>query len=183
MPVRLKSLVRMMFAGAPGFPPSDRPSGRTSHESTRPLRSARCTIESCRSIRQAGGSSPNGSRTWCLSTCRRTTSPRKSRRSKHGRPHYAAFIERLRSHYPEATIYVATSPTKNDATIKTYLDKIVAMRKAAGDEKVSLIQFPPQNRQADGLGADYHPNIKTHQEDATIFLERLKADLKWEAAK
>src|SRR5207253_1809808 len=40
---------------------------------------------------------------------------------------YAAFIERLRANYPDATIYVATSPMRSDATIKTYLEKIVAM--------------------------------------------------------
>jgi lysophospholipase L1-like esterase len=96
---------------------------------------------------------------------------------------YAAFIERLRTNYRNATTYVATSPMRNDATIKTYLEKNVALRKAAGDEKVGLIHFPLQNMKADGLGAAYHPNIKTNQKNAKIFVDQLKAALKWGAAK
>src|SRR5262245_3272947 len=47
----------------------------------------------------------------------------------------------------------------------------------------AFIHFPLQNMKADGLGAAYHPNIKTNQKNAKIFVDRLNADLKWEAAK
>jgi len=98
-------------------------------------------------------------------------------------PAYAAFIERLRKNYPDVMVYVATSPMKPDAKIKGFLEKIIEMRKAAGDAKVKLMPFPGQNGKADGLGADWHPTVKTNQKNAAIFVEHLKADLNWEPVK
>ncbi|CAN5552548.1 SGNH/GDSL hydrolase family protein [soil metagenome] len=95
---------------------------------------------------------------------------------------YAAFIERLRKNYPDAMVYVTTSPMLNGEkkkTTKAYLEKVIETSAAAGDKKVALLEFPTQNMKADGLGSDWHPSLKTHQKMASILVARLKEDLKW----
>ena len=96
-------------------------------------------------------------------------------------PAYAAFIERLRKNYPDAMVYVATSPMLSGdrkKTTKAYLEKVIESRKAAGDSKVALLEFPAQSPK-DGLGADWHPSVKTHEKMAGILVAKLKEDLKW----
>ncbi len=97
-------------------------------------------------------------------------------------PAYTAFVERVRKNYPNATIYLATSPMMfgaNKATVKSYLEKVIANRKTAGDDKVSLIEFPTQDGKKDGVGADWHPNLKTQAKDAAVLVDRVKQDLGW----
>jgi hypothetical protein len=66
-------------------------------------------------------------------------------------------------------------------TLHTYLEQIVQDRAAAGDTRVRLLAFAPQDF-ANGLGADWHPNVKTHKVMATALCEALHRDLKWEGA-
>ncbi|MDQ3813499.1 MAG: GDSL-type esterase/lipase family protein, partial [Armatimonadota bacterium] len=98
---------------------------------------------------------------------------------------YKAFIGRLRQHYPAAEIYCATSPMMGDwgankarTTHRRYLDKIVTDLKAAGDAKVRIIEFPTQDPK-NGIGADWHPNIKTHEIMAANLVQTLANDLGW----
>lgn len=101
---------------------------------------------------------------------------------------YAAFIERLRRIAPHAMVYCATGPMMTDhwppgmnalTTLKRYLDEVVAMRAAAGDTKVKIIEFETQNQQRDGIGSDWHPNVTTHQNMAARLVKTIQADLGW----
>ena len=88
---------------------------------------------------------------------------------------YEAFIARVCKHYPDTEIYVVSGSMMSDwnatkplTTLKKYLAKIVADRKAAGDVKVHELDFAQQDRK-DGLGSDWHPSVKnprTHGEEA-----------------
>ena len=49
----------------------------------------------------------------------------------------------------------------------------------AGDRKVRYIEFDPQD-EANGVGADWHPNVNTNQIMAEKFLAALKSDLQWQ---
>jgi Carbohydrate esterase 2 N-terminal/GDSL-like Lipase/Acylhydrolase family len=98
---------------------------------------------------------------------------------------YKSFIKRLRGYYPSAQIYCASGPMLNDlnehqplTTLRRYLNKIVAEIQAAGDARVGLLDFGVQDPR-DGLGADFHPNIKTHNEMAERLVQRLRQDLEW----
>lgn len=98
---------------------------------------------------------------------------------------YEAFLARVRHNYPNAEIYVASGsmmgdggPTKPLTTLKRFLAKIVADRKAAGDAKVHEIDFAMQDRK-DGLGSDWHPSVKTHEIMAKKLVETLGQDLGW----
>ena len=99
---------------------------------------------------------------------------------------YEAFIKRLRTHYPRATVYCAIgtmmadwSPTNKPlTTLRTYLKKIVSDMAAAGDTKVHVIDFGTQDMK-NGLGSDWHPSKKTHEIMAEKLEETLRMDLGW----
>jgi hypothetical protein len=46
------------------------------------------------------------------------------------------------------------------------------------DPKVKIVEFETQKME-DGIGADWHPNVTTHQKMAAVLTERLRHDLKW----
>lgn len=98
---------------------------------------------------------------------------------------YEAFIARLRKLYPKAEIYCATSPMMGDwgknkprTTVQGYLTKIVSDERAAGDKKVHFIEFAVQDAK-NGIGADWHPSVKTHELMAAKLAETLHTDLGW----
>jgi lysophospholipase L1-like esterase len=95
---------------------------------------------------------------------------------------YDAFIERVRSYYPKAYIYCATSPMMGGGQWqmeKRYLAEIVAAENVKGDKRVELLLVPTQDMQADGLGADWHPSVATHRKMAAQLEQALQKDLGW----
>jgi lysophospholipase L1-like esterase len=94
---------------------------------------------------------------------------------------YEAFLRHIRANYPKAVIYCATSPMMYGDQIPQqlkYLQEIVAFENTSGDPSIKLLVFAPQDI-ANGLGADWHPNIKTHQIMATALINALERDLGW----
>jgi lysophospholipase L1-like esterase len=101
---------------------------------------------------------------------------------------YEKFIHHLRESYPQAMIYVASGSMMSDgwppekkalSTLNRYLDRISQDFEAAGDAYVRPIHFDPQDGARDGLGADWHPNLKTHEKMAQTFISTLQRDLDW----
>jgi lysophospholipase L1-like esterase len=101
---------------------------------------------------------------------------------------YAGFIGRLRLRYPKALVYCATGSMMSDnwpagkqhlTTLKRYLDRVIAIRAAAGDQNVKRIDFDPQDKAQDGIGSDWHPSVKNHQRMADTLVAALKRDLRW----
>ena len=99
---------------------------------------------------------------------------------------YTAFVARVRKNYPKAHIYCAIGSMMNDGyppghhaltTVRAYLQKVIANRRNSGDRNVSVLEFTPQDGK-NGIGADYHPNVKTHEIMAAKLVERLEKDLK-----
>ena len=100
---------------------------------------------------------------------------------------YKAFVVRVRKNYPKAHIYCAIGSMMSDnypaghralSTVRAYLVKVVADTRASGDPNVSVLEFDAQDSK-NGLGADYHPNVKTHEIMAEKLAEALTRDLKW----
>lgn len=105
---------------------------------------------------------------------------------------YHEFISKLRKNAPNTTIYCAHGPMLTNSypagaqaatKSRQYIQRVVKEENDRGDTKVHYLEFAMQNPFVDGVGADWHPNIKTHQAMANKFLEALKRDLGWEAAK
>lgn len=94
---------------------------------------------------------------------------------------YKEFIARVRRNYLKATIYCATSPMLWGAPVgiaRGYLPQIVGDENAAGDKNFRLLVFGTQDGK-NGLGADWHPSVKTHQIMADKLAAALQADLGW----
>lgn len=105
---------------------------------------------------------------------------------------YHEFIARLRKDAPDATIYCAIGPMLTDSypagaqaatKARQCIQRVVKESNDRGEAKVHFLEFATQNPFVDGVGADWHPNIGTHQKMADKFLAALKQDLGWEPAK
>lgn len=101
---------------------------------------------------------------------------------------YKEFIARVRKHAPQAHVYCAVGSMMSDSypanqkhltTIRAYLTKLIGELNAAGDKKIHYLEFEPQNMNTDGIGADWHPSIKTNEKMAAKLAEALKRDLGW----
>jgi hypothetical protein len=94
---------------------------------------------------------------------------------------YEQFIARLRSHYPNAEIYCASSPMLTGEKLtasKACLTQIAAELTAKGDGKVQYLELPTQDPK-DGIGGMHHPNVKTNQVMADLIASHLITDLSW----
>jgi lysophospholipase L1-like esterase len=101
---------------------------------------------------------------------------------------YNAFVDELRTHSPNARIYFAIGTMMSDdwppsthslTVVRRFIKEITDRRIASGDKNVAILDFGVQDGTHDGLGSDYHPNVKTHEKMAAKLTEALKEDLKW----
>jgi hypothetical protein len=97
---------------------------------------------------------------------------------------YEAFIRRVWSHYPKAQIYVAIGSMMSDnwppehkalTTLRAYLNHLATRM---GDPRVHEIEFDVQ-KESDGIGSDWHPNVRTHEKMANRLTAAIKRDLHW----
>jgi lysophospholipase L1-like esterase len=99
---------------------------------------------------------------------------------------YVKFIQEIRGRYPLAAIYCAVGPMlsnwpgdrKPRETILGYFGKIIPEANAAGGPPVRLIDFGVQ-MQHHGIGAQWHPSVKTHSIMAEKLTAAIRADLGW----
>jgi len=94
---------------------------------------------------------------------------------------FEAFVARVRSNYPKAMIYCASSPMlwgEKDTTERSYLHDIVNDENKAGDMNVRFLDFKTQQA-SNGFGADWHPSVKTHEIMADALTIALRQDLHW----
>jgi lysophospholipase L1-like esterase len=92
-----------------------------------------------------------------------------------------AFVKTIRGHYPDCHVYLATGSMMTGeplATLKRYLDQVVADATRAGDQKIHRLDFDPQ-QMSDGIGADWHPSVKTDQKMGEKLAAALRNDLNW----
>jgi lysophospholipase L1-like esterase len=95
---------------------------------------------------------------------------------------YLKFVSDLRVRYPSARFFLALGPMLSAADYPkaaAYLKAVIAERATAGDKNLALLEFGIQDANADGIGCDYHPSLKTHQKMADKLQAALKADLSW----
>ncbi|MEI9940348.1 MAG: SGNH/GDSL hydrolase family protein [Pseudomonadota bacterium] len=95
---------------------------------------------------------------------------------------YLKFVSDLRVHYPSARFFLALGPMLSGDSYNqaaAYLKAVIAARATAGDKNLTFLEFGTQDTNADGIGCDYHPSLKTHQKMADKLQAALKADLGW----
>ncbi|RYG43726.1 hypothetical protein EON79_16410 [bacterium] len=95
---------------------------------------------------------------------------------------YESFIRRVWSRYPKAHVIVSFGGMISDSyppdhkvlsTVRGYLTRLVGRMK---DARLHLVEFD-QQRTEDGIGADWHPNVKTGEKMASRLVETLKRDV------
>jgi len=99
---------------------------------------------------------------------------------------YVKFIAEIRARYPKAVIYCAVGPMisnwpgdrKPRETILGYFGKIIPEANAAGGPPVRLLDLGVQ-AEHHGIGAQWHPSVKTHSIMAGKLTAALKADIGW----
>jgi lysophospholipase L1-like esterase len=94
---------------------------------------------------------------------------------------YATFVRRVRSHYPKSYILCTLGPMLGAdqlARTKAHLQPTLHGARAAGDDRVSLLEFTPQDG-ATGFGCDWHPSRATNQRMAAELTAELRRVLNW----
>lgn len=102
---------------------------------------------------------------------------------------YVEFIGQLRALHPGVTIYCSVGPMisgwpgdrKPRTVILGYLEQVVARANAdlpAGAKPAHLLDFGVQ-AQHHGIGADWHPSVRTHEIMADKLAAALTRDLGW----
>jgi hypothetical protein len=89
-------------------------------------------------------------------------------------------------------IYCSSGPMVKDdwppeqkalTTLNRYLNSIVEDLKANGDARVCVLAFGAQDERdgvgKNGIGSGWHPNVKTHELMAAMWVKALKKDLGW----
>jgi len=95
---------------------------------------------------------------------------------------YLKFVTDLRGRYPLARFFLAVGTMLSGDGYKqatAYLKAVIDSRATAGDTNLRLLEFGSQDSNADGLGCDYHPSLKTHQKMADKLIATLKSELGW----
>jgi lysophospholipase L1-like esterase len=98
---------------------------------------------------------------------------------------YGDFLDEVRSHYPDAWIFLAIGSMLSDSgrdAILGHLDNVLAARVAGGDSRASILDLGVQDLGADGsvpTGCDWHPSLTDHERMAAILEGELQARLGW----
>ncbi len=95
---------------------------------------------------------------------------------------YAELLKTIRGNYPDAQIFCALGSmmwgdglNKNREYIKTAMGKL-------NDSKIYFVEFAPQDRNKNGLGADWHPSLKTHAVMAETLIKAIEEKTDWKKA-
>ena len=94
---------------------------------------------------------------------------------------YNSLLDTIRGHYPSAFILLAVGPmlgSTEAATTHGWLQAIADARDAAGDHRVSVVDFAAQDGSL-GYGCDWHPSAATHQQMADHLVPVLQGLLGW----
>ena len=94
---------------------------------------------------------------------------------------YLAFVKQLRGHYPDGHICCCVCSTivgKERAVMRKYVGQAVETLRKAGDERVHYFEFNEQDA-ANGMGAGWHPSVKTQQLMADKLVPEIRKALNW----
>ncbi|HVJ93741.1 MAG TPA: SGNH/GDSL hydrolase family protein [Labilithrix sp.] len=100
---------------------------------------------------------------------------------------YDAFVVTLRASYPDAHVFLATSPSVSDTeppgrqtrtNVSEGIGRVVARRKGAGDERVSAVA-PPVALASELTGCDGHGSPEFHERVANDLAPLVRAKLGW----
>ena len=93
---------------------------------------------------------------------------------------YVAFINNLRSKYPNTTFFLLTSPMADDnllSVMNTSLQSIIDQLSTAGDKKIFKVELP--HGMNGGCSANPHPSIEQHAQCAEVLAAAIGEKMDW----
>jgi lysophospholipase L1-like esterase len=90
---------------------------------------------------------------------------------------YAALVQTVRGHYPNAWIFLTIGPMTPDPLLtrmRAHLSNVVT---SMADSKVTAVDVAVQD--ATSTGCDYHPNVAEHKVMAGVLTSAIKSKLGW----
>lgn len=90
---------------------------------------------------------------------------------------YRAFIAQIRAAHPQAHLFLCIGPMGQGIIAKAN-EAVVADCAAQGDARVHALALADQQA-ADGIGADWHPSVRTHQRMADAISAAIRKALAW----
>jgi lysophospholipase L1-like esterase len=90
---------------------------------------------------------------------------------------YVAFVRTVRSHYPDAWIFLTLGPMTGDPQLGPMRAHVSHVASAVADPKVVVVEMPSQD--ATSTGCDYHPNVAEHEKMAHVLTKAIQAKLGW----
>jgi lysophospholipase L1-like esterase len=98
---------------------------------------------------------------------------------------YQRFLAQLRKQNPTALLVIALGPMLADdypqpqarSTLRKWLKTVQTSREASGDTRIDFIEF--WYDPAEGVGCDFHPNVKTHARLGHELANLVRARLNW----
>jgi lysophospholipase L1-like esterase len=93
---------------------------------------------------------------------------------------YVAFINKLRSKYPNTTVFLLTSPMADDnllSVMNTSLQGIIDQLSTAGDKKIFKVELP--HGMNSGCSANPHPNAEQHAQCAKVLTAAIGEKMGW----
>lgn len=94
---------------------------------------------------------------------------------------YKAFIKKLRETAPDACIFCCTGSMWIGplGAWNEYTKSVATDLNAEGDKKVFFLPFDIQDKDKDGLGGDWHPNLITHKKMAAKLSAAIEKEAGW----
>lgn len=95
---------------------------------------------------------------------------------------YKAFIKRIRTTAPDAHIFCCTGSmwTNTLGQWNDYVKSVATDLNAEGDKKVHFLPFDIQDKDKDGLGGDWHPNVATQTKMAAKLYAAIEKEAGWQ---
>jgi hypothetical protein len=93
---------------------------------------------------------------------------------------YSQFISNVRKHYPDTLILLTIGPTLEDGRkrqVEARLERVIAARNEAGDDKIARIDIGIQG--TDVTGCSWHPSADEHARMGKVLAEELRNRLNW----
>ncbi|MBD3919711.1 acetyl xylan esterase [Paenibacillus sp. PR3] len=91
---------------------------------------------------------------------------------------YREFLGTIRNSYPNAYILCTIGPMNLKPV--PYIQEIVnELQRTAGDKQIGFFAYPEQDIEANGIGGDWHPSLKTHASMAELLTRELRERLGW----
>ena len=99
---------------------------------------------------------------------------------------YRAFLDTVRSRNPSAQIIAAMGPMLTDeegnhwrTQSHDYITRVVKEMNAAGDARITFLEFAPPDPKREKLGCDEHPGVLTNKRMGAELAIALKKALAW----